>query len=178
MSTLMPPPKKKSSGLLAALKHIVGIDRASGLRELARACVENEAAEAERAREREEAERAVEAWRAPETRLHQLSIAHRHAAAAGYRAAELLAAELCANPPACVTALRHYVDQMYSDVNRRPTPPGGLRGIGLALVAATVFCRDEGWRLPDAEAQHRCREVRDAIEAAVIAAGTPPEDAE
>jgi undecaprenyl pyrophosphate synthase len=174
MSTIMAP---RRTNVLRALTRAIGLtDREGVLRAREQLRQDAETAARARAQALEAAVAAVEAWREPERRLRRLQVEIADAARAEAHAAAILEGQLRANTPACVTALVDHVRDVYSTLNRGAARPGGMTAVAAALVTATWFCRDVGWRLPEAEARARCDELRAAIAAAMSAMEQPADE--
>lgn len=166
------------TNLVRVLRKTIGLfDRGAALRERGRLQAAHEAAVAERATGIATGHAVWLEWRSPELRLRRLQVEAAQAARVESFAAGAIDATLRDHPPTCVQALVEYIRRTYQDLNRRPTA-SSLRPIGEALVNGTMFCRDEGWRLPEAEAADRCRALRDEIEAALVKVGRAPDEEE
>lgn len=120
-------------------------------------------------------------WREPERKLRAATAAAKAEAQQQSREREQTEGQLWANPPRCVVDLREHVASTYSLVSRElhsGTFPRGVSGIGPALCAATIWCRDTGWKLAEDVADREARALRDAIDAAIREARRPKTDDE
>jgi hypothetical protein len=176
MSVVEARTTNRKPNILRALERVIGIsNRDELLRERTQLAAAHEQAARARTTALEEARAAVEAWHEPERRLKRLAVEAADAVAREGQARAGLEAQLRNSPPAAVRTLQDYTEATRAAVNRQAERSAGLGRVGAALVAATLFVRDVGWRLSDDEAQTRCLALRAEIEASVTALSVPEE---
>jgi hypothetical protein len=153
-----------------------GFDRKASREQFAQLVEQDEQDARARQATLDAAKAAVDKWRAPEVHLQRVEADGRRQAAAAARRRDLAEFELWCHQQGCVIALRNFIDATYARINGgEPIPSHRHGGLGAALCAATIACRDELWRMTDAQAQEECRRLRAAIEAALEAPAPEPE---